>query len=239
MPDSRLLQAIVLLCCSFFATTASVAEDPVTSNVETHEIFSAVPSNGVFHGLEVKGSIDDEKRWVSLKGPQFYSAPTKTVEGILPSYLTWYEIRKPKPEPPRTVTIKDSYSGNDSFSVTLGAPAFFAMPAQTLGDGAPAQIPESLDLFIAFKINNVDSVELPNPTPGKPLYVCVPAEEWHHADHFAIKKPENFLMVYELEASDPKTADAETRTAIIDQFGLNPLAIKSKGMLYVPAKPVR
>lgn len=229
MHASQSLSLAFLICAPFIQSSLVAAEDAA----ETHEIFAAQPSNAVFHGLEVKGSLDDEKRWVSLKGPKFYSAPAQTKEGVLPSYLTWYEIRKPKPETSRSITLKDSFSGQTSFNVTLGDPAFFAMPAQTLGDGAPAEIPDNLNLYIAFKIRNADSVELPEPTPGKPIYVCVPAEEWHHADHFQIKAPEQFLMVYAIDA-----VDVSSKTTIIDQFGLNPLAIKSKDMVCVPATQV-
>lgn len=186
----------------------------------------------VFHGLEIKASSDSEKRWASLKGPKFYSAPIRETPGELPSYLSWYEIRKPKAETPRSITLRDSFSGEQSFTVTLGDPAFFAMPVQTLGDGAPKQIPETLDHFIAFKIINPESVELPEPTPGKPAYVCIPAEEWHHAEHFPIKRPGTLLMVYALE-----TSPANSKTTIIDQFGLNKLTMQSKDMVYVPATP--
>jgi len=203
------------------------AEDPVAS---LHSVISVKASNPILHGLEVKTPLDADRRWVSLRGPQFYSSPEKPNENELPSYLNWYEIRKPKPEAGKNLKLTDEFSGRQSFDVVLGGPAFYLMPAQTIKDGPPSDTPEGLNHFIAFRIENVDSVTLPEPTPGKPAFVCVPAEEWHHADHFPIKAASTLLMVYEAAS---KRLDAKVTT--IDQFGLNGLTTEAKRFVYVRA----
>ena len=92
-------------------------------------------------------------------------------------------------------------------------------------------MPDSLGLFVAFRIANVDSVALPEPTPGKPAMVCLPAEQWHHEAHLPIKSAADLLMVYELEP----TASSEKATTI-DQFGLNGLTAEEKRYVYVKAR---
>ena len=197
-----------------------------------HSVVSVKASNPVLHGLEVKTPLDDERRWVSLRGPSLYSAPGRSEKESAPTYLTWYQIRKPKPEPVKEIVLGDTFSGTKSFSLTLGAPAYYLIPAQSIKDGPPTDIPENLNHFIAFRIIDVDSVELPEPTPGKPAFVCVPAEEWHHADHSPIKSEKTWFMVYETQAQP-----AAAKVTTIDQFGLNALTIDEKQFVYVPAKP--
>ncbi|QDV46699.1 hypothetical protein Enr13x_66080 [Stieleria neptunia] len=116
----------------------------------------------------------------------------------------------------------------------LGQPAFYLIPAQTIQDGPPADVPESLDHFIAFRIANVDSVALPEPTPGKPVMVCVPAQQWHHEEHVAIKSAATVLMVYEVEAKA-----SEGKVTTIDPLGLNGLTTGQKTSVYVEGELVQ
>lgn len=186
-------------------------------------------SNAVIHGLEVKADLDTDRRWVTLRGPKLFSLPTrKTPE---PAFLNWYAIRKPQPEANKTIRLTDAFSGKEAFTVSAATPAFFVMPAQRLIDGPPADVPESLNHFLAFEIADPESLALPEPVPGKPRYVCVPAEEWHHEEHFPIKDPTACLMVYEADSE----SDIE-RVSTIDQFGINKLDVKRPGWICVPGR---
>jgi hypothetical protein len=202
-----------------------------TSAESPYSVVSVNPSNPVLHGLEVKTPLDQARRWISLRGPEYYSSPDQTKSGDVTNYLTWYQIRKPAPEPVKKVQLSDQFSGRKSFTVSLGSPAFYLIPSQTVKDGPPSEIPEDLDHYVAFQIVDVDSVMLPEPTPGKPAFVCVPAEQFHHADHVPIKAASVLLMVYEVE---PKTTDGKITT--IDQFGLNALRAKETRFVYGNAK---
>ena len=115
--------------------------------------------------------------------------------------------------------------------MSLSQPAYYLIPAQTVKDGPPKSIPADLDLFIAFRIADVDSVALPEPTPGRPAFVCLPAEQWHHAEHLAIKSNSRLLMVYEVEE-----AESGAKVTTIDQFGLNAMAVGKERYVYVHAK---
>ncbi|WP_372894695.1 hypothetical protein, partial [Stieleria sp.] len=108
-----------------------------------HDVVAVTASNPVLHGLELKTSLDAERRWVNFRGPKFYSAPRDPAQGETPSYLNWYEIRKPPTEAVKTIELSDAYSGSETFSVGLGQPAFYLIPAQTIQDGPPADIPDS------------------------------------------------------------------------------------------------
>ncbi|MDV6034296.1 MAG: hypothetical protein F9B45_30215 [Phycisphaera sp. RhM] len=199
-----------------------------------HDVVSVTASNPVLHGLEAQTSLDAERRWINFRGPKFYSAPRDLTQINTPSYLNWYEIRKPPTEAVKTIEISDAYSGSESFSVMLGLPAFYLIPAQTIQDGPPADIPESLNHFIAFRIANVDSLALPQPQPGKPAFVCLPAQQWHHEEHVAIKSAETVLMVYEVGS---KVSEGKVTT--IDPFGLNVLKTGQKTYVYAEGKLVQ
>ncbi|WP_372895776.1 hypothetical protein, partial [Stieleria sp.] len=107
----------------------------------------------------------------------------------------------------------------------------------------PADIPDSLNHFIAFRIANVDSLALPQPppgsqpppgnqpTPGKPAFVCLPVQQWHHEEHVAIKSAATVLMVYEVEAKA-----SEGKVTTIDPFGLNVLKTGQNTYVYVEGK---
>ena len=198
-----------------------------------HDVFSVTPSNPVFHGLEVKTAIDAKRRWVSLRGPQFYSAPAAITADALPDFLTWYQVRKPDPEPARSIQLTDEFSGEQVFSVTLAGPAFYLIPAQSIRSGPPQEIPPTLNRFLAFQIQQLDPAAPIDALPGKPAFVCLPAEEWHHDDHYPIKTDAKLLMVYETK---PQTVDPEA--TVIDSFGLNRLTIGGQRFLYVTAKRI-
>ena len=108
------------------------------------------------------------------------------------------------------------------------------MPAKRIQSGPPPKIPEDLNHFIAFAIENPDDWTVSKAVPGKPAFVCVPAEEWHHEENYPIKSASTYLMVYEAEG------DAETpKATTIDQFGINALATAKKQYVYVIAKVIR
>ncbi|WP_182868419.1 DUF7450 family protein [Rhodopirellula sp. JC639] len=220
----RVLLPVVLVALAM--VPRSVAESP-------HDVVSVKASNPVLHGLEVKTELDEKRRWINFRGPKLYSSPRDMdqADNGRPSYLNWYSIRKPDPESGKTIQLRDVYSGSQSFSVRLGQPVFYLIPAQTVADGPPAEVPESLGHFIAFEIIDVDSLALPEPTPGKPALVCVPAEEWHHEEHVPIKSASSYLMVYAVEAS---AVDGSVTT--IDSFGLNQLAVEILEFVYVTAR---
>ncbi|QEG02067.1 hypothetical protein Mal15_61500 [Stieleria maiorica] len=226
LPFRVLLPAVLIALASVPQT---VAESP-------HDVVSVAASNPVLHGLEVKTELDEKRRWINFRGPKLYSSPRdkSQADDARPSYLNWYSIRKPDSEAVKTIQLRDTYSGSQSFGVRLGQPAFYLIPAQTVADGPPAEVPESLDHFIAFEIVDVDSLALPEPTPGKPAFVCVPAEEWHHEEHVPIKSASSFLMVYAVEASS-----VDGRVTTIDSFGLNQLTVTSKEFVAVAASRVR
>ncbi|QDV46704.1 hypothetical protein Enr13x_66130 [Stieleria neptunia] len=106
-----IVPAVVLVCVAMM--TRGDATSP-------HDVVAVTASNPVLHGLEVKTSLDAERRWVNFRGPKFYSAPQEAVQDETPSYLNWYEIRKPEPEAVKRLEVRDAYSGSESFAVMLG-----------------------------------------------------------------------------------------------------------------------
>lgn len=226
----RIAHRFFTLAVVVFTMAGSLAESRAES---PHSVVAVKASNPLLHGFEVKTALDDGRRWVSIRGPQLYSSPDELEPNVLPSYLTWYEIRKPGTEPVRKVVLTDEFSGQQSFELQLAAPAYYLMPAQTIKDGPPQEVPANLNHFVAFRIANVESVALPEPTPGKPVFVCLPAEQWHHDEHVKIKDPSALLMVY---AVDEQVSG--TKATTIDQFGLNGMTFGKKQYVSVAAKRI-
>jgi hypothetical protein len=113
-------------------------------------------------------------------------------------------------------------------------------PAQLIATGAPEPIPNGLDHYKAYRVIDAPpihqqvrlthSVGPAERTLGKPLYVCLSVDEWHHEDHFAISHPNDCFVVYELDES-PHPQVFST----IDQFGLNELKSANNRWLCVRA----
>ncbi len=221
-----LLAALILVGIPPERATAQGFE----SNI-VHSVVSVQASNRVLHGLQVKSSVDEERGWANLKGPEFYSFPDNVSDNETPGYLTWYELRKPAPEGPKALKLTDAYSDGNPLSIALGQPAFFLMPSQTVVSGPPSEIPATLNHFKLYRIANLAALKVSEKAPGRLAYVGVPAEEWHHSEHYPIKSPKTFLMVYEWDA---EVVDGNVTT--IDQFGLNSLTKSSKRYVYVLAK---
>ena len=65
---------------------------------------------------------------------------------------------------------------------------------------------------------------------GKPLFLCVPTEEWHHHEHFPATHPMGCFVVYEL---DPREHSGDI--SLMDQFGLNQISVSKSNWLCVRA----
>ena len=204
---------------------------PAHTPVEFLEVLSVQPARKVEHAIDLKSKFDASKRETQLDGPLLFSRSVGCLGRAAmkqPAYLNWYKIVDPIDEPVRTVSVLDTVRGSANKSLQIRSAEYFLAPSQRITTGPPDAIPGGLDQYKAYRV--IDSpameqdVKLTSSTGpedrqlGKPLFVCVPAEEWHHESSFGVTHADACLVVYELDSK----AHVET-FATIDEFGLNEL----------------
>ena len=211
--------------------------------VEFMEVLEGVPSNLIEHDIELKSVLDTQRMVTELAGPYHFSLAVSCMGRDVKTpkaYLSWYKIVDPKSEASRKILVVDLVRGDDKTALTIESAEYFLSPAQRITAGPPSAIPHGLDHYKAYRIVGAASRELDvelgksdGPTKrrvGKPLFVCVPAEEWHHDDHFPASHPQACFVVYEL---DPQ--DHSGQISLIDQFGLNQIRTSKSRWLCVSA----
>ncbi|MEM8736388.1 MAG: hypothetical protein AAGG44_19320, partial [Planctomycetota bacterium] len=202
------------------------------------------PGESLTHSFKTKSSLDEKLRRTTIKGPVGFSHPVDGQKVDRPAYLNWYQI---------------SYGGGDSeHNLTLGLPQqdrliqakvgpaeFFLTPAQRITSGPPSDVPESLGLFKAYRVielqgwktreaklagtfSGVNSVSL-----SDAVYICLPAEESHHDEVIEIQDPTACWIVFKTDKSTTKT-----KVTSIDQLGMQNLSSISAEHILVPAKLV-
>ena len=209
------------------ATARSYAHTPE----EFLEVFSGKPTNLIEHGIDVKSFFDEQKIATKLKGPTHFSAAVGCLDRNVKkpkAYMSWYKIVDVRNEAPRNVTVVDLVRGAQAEPLTITTAEYFLSPAQRVKSGPPAKTPDGLDHYKAYRIVNGASVEIEimltdSPAQasrrlGKPLFLCVAAEEWHHDEHFRVSHRRDCFLVYQLD-----TVPHPDSFSLIDQFGLNQL----------------
>jgi hypothetical protein len=209
----------------------------------SYEVATVTPSRLVKHDVDLRSRLDDGKVTTDLAGPRMFSRGVEIGEGDArrgQTCMTWYEITNPASESTRTVSVRGGLQGRDLFQVRLGPAQYLVSPAQQLTSGRPSGESDRMNHFKAYRIlddHSVDSKLVFKDSLGpaarqalKITHLCVPAEEWHHDEHFPIRDADACLLVYHLEP-----CDVETKASIVDQFGLNELKVSSSAYLAVPA----
>jgi hypothetical protein len=225
------------------AVTVCAAPVKAHSPVEFLEVLQGEPSNLTEHAVELKGFFDQQKVATELEGPYHFSLAVGCMgrdASKQKAYLAWYKIVDSKKEAPRKVAVLDLIRGAKSTPVTIESAEYFLSPAQRITTGPPSEIPEGLDHYKAYRILDAPSrelsvklVESAGPAKrivGKPLFLCVAAEEWHHDDYFQASHRRACYMVYELDAQDHTN-----QISLIDQFGLNQFSASKSQWLCVGA----
>jgi hypothetical protein len=211
---------------------------------ERFEVLQVEPRRVIDHDVELKGPLDESRRQTLLSGPRYFaqSVADTTSEAPEPrAYLNWYTIKDGSRES-GTLRIRDSLRGEQSYPVTIAEAAFLLSPAQRISSGPPSPLPEGLNYMIAYRVVDAPPADPPATSPGgprasrvagRPAYLCLPVEEWHHDEHFPVQDARTCLIVYETE---PQAA--ESRISTIDQFGLNELTATSRAWSCVSAEVV-
>ncbi|MDE0865948.1 MAG: hypothetical protein OSA98_19340 [Rubripirellula sp.] len=239
----RSFGAFCLLVGSLASSPASFAHSPV----DFLEVIRVKPAQTIVHGVETKSRYDSERKESSLEGPDYFSrgiGAMKRAVKIPRAYMNWFAIKDATPQPKREVDVLDMVRGASSKRLQIGNAEFLISPSQLLTSGVPDAVPEGLDIYTAYQIHDGGSVELKldiesslgkgKATVGKPIYLCMPTEEWHHDETFPVTHPNDCFVVYEID-EQPTTSTFST----IDQFGINELQASSVKWICVRAAFLR
>lgn len=221
---SRMLVTGVL---TLWFTASVVAHSPV----EFLEVLEVKPSLPVEHAVDLKSKLDADRLGTNLHGPAFFAravgAMNRTVKRQR-AYLNWFKITDTQTSPIRDVEILDIVRGNGNKQLRIGSAEFFLSPSQLITSGAPDAIPSGLDHYKAYRVVDsaslnleielAETVSTSKRRVGRPIFVCLPVKEWHHAEFFDASHPNDCFVVYELD----EQATSQQFTTI-DQFGLNEL----------------
>ncbi|TWU08138.1 DUF7450 family protein [Stieleria varia] len=208
------------------------------SPVEFMEVLQVKPGRLVEHSVDVKTSLDASRTESNLTGPTHFSRSVGCMNKIARSpyaYLNWYSIEKnnpPRVPSIREVTILDRVRGSENQTLKLGPAAYQLIPSQWLTTGTPDEIPAGLDHYTAYEVVEGPQVDLVVSliTPeekssrkvGKPIFICVPSNQWHHDESVKPSHESDGFVVYELDSSD-----FAKEFTVIDQFGLNQITAAS------------
>ena len=240
---SRLLQTTAFLTGIWLVQGVALAHIPV----EFLEVLSVTPAQQVEHSVDLKSRFDERRVETPLRGPAFFSRavgcmdrPAKKVR----ANLNWFRIDQPDEQPVRKVEVLDIVRGSNGKMLSIGGAEFLLSPSQLITTGAPDAVPDGLDHYKAYRIVDAPEVEMSvqltgsaRPSQrrlGKPVYLCLPVQEWHHHEHFDASHPNDCFVVYEL---DSQSHSGEFNT--IDQFGLNELTSQESRWLCVHAAFLR
>lgn len=239
----RSLSVLASLFGYVFSSQASFGHSPV----DFLEVIRVKPAQMIEHGVETKSRFDSTKKESKLQGPAYFSRGIGAMKRDVKSpraYMNWFTIKNPTPQPKRQVDVLDMVRGGSSKQLQIGRAAFLISPSQQLTSGAPDEIPEGLDIYKAYEIHNGRSVDLKleidsslgngTVSVGKPIYLCMSSEEWHHDETFAVTHPNDCFVVYEIE-EQPAVSTFNT----IDQFGINELKGSSLQWICVRAAFLR
>lgn len=211
------------------------------------EVLTVNASRVIKHEVDLKGPFDQDRVERLLVGPELFSHEIGFDNVGLQqakAYLNWFKIAKPAKEPKRIVTIRDALQTNGTRQLTIKALVYLLSPAQRLTSGSPSPIPDNLNHFLAYEIADAPETKQQlklggafgpeNRTSIRAVFLCVPAEQWHHDEHAKIKNAKRCLVVYELFPQKHATT-----VNTIDQFGLNKLETVSSNWLGVDAVIVK
>ena len=211
----------VLFALWFISPQPASADDPVGFC----EVVAVTPSRTINHEIDLKGQFDKEVTETFLTGPQLFSHAVG-FGGKAPAnedtYLNWYKIEKPVAEPRRALSIRDPLRGNGRHQIVIENAAFLLSPSQRVTSGPPSRIPAGLNPFKAYRIVGSDTGNWKAKLTGsfgpeervatKAVFLCVPVQQWHHDEHFAIKNPAACMLVYELIPNEVKPQGVDDRS---------------------------
>lgn len=237
--------SLILLCA--FQLSLAQAHNPV----EFLLLSEAKAGAPVEHAIEVACDKRMKRTSIDLEGPKLFASSVGCKGRKPPEKLVvmqWYEIKNRQGQGKASQKALDLVSSSSQTHTISASPKYFVSPAQQLSEGEPAPIPGGLDHYLAFPVLETQkgastsagkAVEIVSAsgkesrTTAKPVFVCLPASEWHHDESFEVTHERAGFIVYALDRQE--TQAQETVVSTLDQFGLNELTISHSQWLMARA----
>ena len=213
---------------------------------EYFEVMKVAPREKIDHRVRISVPFKGDMLPVRLRGPVYFSQPLVSPASSEkpprkpPAILNWYTVQEPALQIDRTLLLADFLSDRP-YRVKLAEPMYLLSPAQKVTTGDPAAIPQDLNYFLAYRIEQSDqpvdaykNLVIERPPERKllsPYLVCLPIEERHHFDHFPVKAKGVLLVVYK---ATPHSHEENVST--LDQFGFNRLKMLSNDWIYIKGR---
>jgi len=228
---------------------STVAAEPPTSGpgIESMVIQAVQAAKTIRHEVEFRSPLGSTRREVMLEGPAYHSFSLVTGHDQRreEARFNWYRIAGKKEQAPRRVAVVVKGEKPSRVEFGVGPARFFLATAQALTKGPPPAAPEELSHMVAYGINEegdagaAGKVEVSTGGGkitvrlGRPLFLCVPVEEWHHAEYFPVGDAGFRLVVYETMAFGKENAP---EIATLDQFSLGALRLERAALVGVAAR---
>jgi hypothetical protein len=231
---------------SIFAAALSMlsakgwSEDP-TSESSGYEILMAKPGEKIIHSLQTKSQLDNSFRRTSLEGPFGFTHPVNG-RAYREGNVFWnlYEMTYGGQSAPVSMKVRLPL-GEEEQQLRLGDAKYFLTKAQWITTDSPDPLAEKIDFYKAYEVLDTialkkelavaDSMGGPSRKILKLAFLCLPVEEHHHEEEYAINFPKRALAVYHTE-----TEAFQSRVTTIDQFGLHSLTASGSEMLLFPCE---
>jgi hypothetical protein len=234
---------VAFLVVALWANADTLAHTPA----DFLEVLQVQAASPIKHAVELKSRLDQKKAATDLSGPEFFARAVGGMKRPVKhprAYLNWYKIDRPQPQPVRELVVLDMVRGSANKSLKVDVAQYLLSPSQLITSGVPDPVPEGLDHYKAYRVVDApvlqmeveltDSAIAGKRVVGKPLFVCIASQEWHHDEYFAASHPNDCFVVYQL---DVQVAKEEFNT--LDQFGLNELRCKQSLWICVRAALLR
>ncbi len=210
------------------------------------EFVKVQPERVIKHAVDFQGPFDENAVTTPLRGPYLFGHPVhidSQPPAVADAFLNVYEIHNPPPAERRILSLRDPEPDAVARQITIGQAAYVLLPTQQITTGPPSPLDESLSRFKAYRIlqekparkelrvqGSYGKTEI---MWGEPAWLCVPVEEWHHAEHFPVKDARHWMVIY---AVSPQPHSQAVNT--IDSFGMHSLASTDVAWLALPVEPV-
>ena len=243
---SYLILLATTLSWGWAIASPAVSAEKASEPAEYFEVIKVTPREKIDHRVRISDPFKENLFPVRLRGPLYFSQPISSPASSEkpprkpPAILNWYTVQESALESGRTLLLTDLLSARP-YRVKLAEPRYLLSPAQKVTTGNPAAIPQGLNYFLAYRIEESDQPldEFKNRVIGKsprrkllsPYLICLPVEERHHFDRFPVKAKGVLLVVYK---ATPRSQEGNIST--LDQFGVNRLEMLSNDWIYIKGR---
>lgn len=213
------------------------------TRLDHFQIYDIFPMGVNYDGAFLEGQFDKVPKEVNIKIFEHIATPVSKNGAPIQdenAHFTGYVMRTPRPEPERTVVIRNQFGTQE---LRIGLATVLLVPAEKLEPGL--SFPAGLDHYECYRVVVGDSVDrdvsLRDQFDSRtgvpvtfPLLFCVPVVKTYGKETTTISRPRAHLTFYRIEPEEysiPRTFS--------DQFATTDVTVVRSVMLGVPTKKIK